>query len=166
MIIPNQRLMLPLVNPPKERSRRNDHFILPLAGQPGYSEDVLTLAKQTLVGTILAYQDEETVDFDALPYDINMLLFDDEGEIRLSPGTDRYYRLLNNQYDEINLLRQGTEYLVRHVLRENHDTLISMYDTFNIRDVDVPIVTKQRFIVNIYGVPTCPSPQPSFRLPR
>lgn len=163
MIITNQRLVLPLVNPQKKNTRNNDHYMLSLASQPGYSEDVMHLAGQSLVSAILAYQDAETLEFDSLAYDINMLLFDDQGEIRVPPGSDRYYRILNNQYDEINLLKQGTEYLVRHVMEENNDDIVTMYQNYNIRDVDVPVMTKQRFIVNIYGVPTWPSPQLSSR---
>ena len=136
----------------KEDKDESVNVSLVLKNQMGYTDDIYELFKGSLTGILLAYETAETCNYDALDSDITNHMHDLRGRLRTEMDDSRYYRILKDDQEWRHELYVGTQYLVDHVLKTNELLINSVYDSLNIRDVTVPVISQQRIMVMLNGV--------------
>lgn len=134
----------------KENKDRNMSFIL--KNQMGYTDDIYELLKGSLTGVLLAYETAETCTYDTLDKDITSHMYDLRGQLRVSTNDSRYMRIVKDDIEWREELYTGTKFLVDHVLRTNELAIDTLYSSFNIRDVQIPVITQNSIVVMLSGV--------------
>lgn len=123
------------------------YWTLPLNLEPGYSTDIYSLAIDSLIGSVLAYEDKDTLTFDYLDEDIFNSLYKENGECQCNE-----LEFLRDPYSYRQMLYTGTSNLMKYVMEQNHNTLKEMYGSINICDITVISQNEKRCYLNIAGV--------------
>lgn len=135
-----------------DKENADQQFSIVFRNQHGYTEDIYELLKGSLTDALLAYETAETCSYDNLQWDITQQIYDQRGRLNVSPLNDSYMRILKDDREWRDEMYAGTQFLINHVLQENEARLLSIYQSYNIRDVQVPVVTQNRILVLLSGL--------------
>ncbi|EBV8434235.1 hypothetical protein AVA65_08295 [Salmonella enterica subsp. enterica serovar Minnesota] len=135
-----------------DKENEDQQFSVVFRNQNGYTEDIYELLKGGLTDALLAYETAETCSYDNLDWDITKQIYDQRGRLAVSPRNDSYMRILKDDREWRDEMYTGTKFLIDHVLRENEGQLLAIYESYNIRDVQVPTVTQNRIVVLLSGL--------------
>lgn len=123
------------------------YWTLPLTLEPGYTEQTYRLAADSLIGSILAYEDKDTVTFDYLDEDIFNSLYNEKGETLCSDP-----EFLFNQHGYRQTLYNSTSKLIKSIMENNHQHFKELYGSVNISDLTVMYQNNQRLLLSVTGV--------------